>query len=251
MKLGMIQGRLLRPEDGGMQEFPVCWEEEFDKANKLGLNHIEWIVTSRSFSYNPIFSRDCSGFSISSLCADNLVDDRFLDDRFLNENLDPICKAALDNKVMWITIPLLENSSISDPEKRKIFKEKILIYGDKYQNLNFSFEAETTAENALDIAKERDNFWLTYDTGNITSERIEHKDYITKTQEKISNVHLKDRKKMWLFFNFGCISRYKYSKKESINIIIMLANKATKVELNAIPRLSVIGPILPATAISA
>jgi hypothetical protein len=193
MKLGMIQGRLLRPEDGGMQEFPVCWEEEFDKANKLGLNHIEWIVTSRSFSYNPIFSRDCSGFSISSLCADNLVDDRFLDDRFLNENLDPICKAALDNKVMWITIPLLENSSISDPEKRKIFKEKILIYGDKYQNLNFSFEAETTAENALDIAKERDNFWLTYDTGNITSERIEHKDYITKTQEKISNVHLKDR----------------------------------------------------------
>lgn len=193
MKLGMIQGRLLRPEDGGIQEFPVCWEEEFDKAKNLGFNHIEWIITSRSFDYNAIFSKDCSMFPVSSLCADNLVDDRFVDDHFLTNNLDPICKAALDNKIMWVTIPLLENSDISDPEKRKNFKQKILSYADKYQDLNFSFEAETIAENVLDIAKERNNFWITYDTGNITSERIDHEDYILKTHKKINNVHLKDR----------------------------------------------------------
>ena len=193
MKLGMIQGRLLRPEDGGIQEFPACWEEEFDIAKNLGLNHIEWIITTRSFSYNAIFSKDCSGFPISSLCADNLVDDRFTEVEFLRDNLDPICKAAIDNKVMWVTIPLLEKSSIYDAQKRQSFKQEILKFAEKYPGLNFSFEAETTAENVLDIVKENENFWITYDTGNITSEGIDHKDYIQKTHNRISNVHLKDR----------------------------------------------------------
>ena len=193
MKLGMIQGRLLRPEDGGIQEFPSCWEEEFDRAKNLGLNHIEWIVTTRSFSYNAIFYKDCSRFPISSLCADNLVDDRFTQCDFLQDNLDPICKAAIDNDVMWVTIPLLEKSAIHDTQKRQAFKKEILKYADKYQTLNFSFEAETTAENVLDIVKESKSFWITYDTGNITSEKIDHKDYIKKTYDRISNVHLKDR----------------------------------------------------------
>jgi len=193
MKLGFIQGRLLRPEDGHIQEFPACWEEEFERAKKLSFDHIEWIITTKSFKTNAIFFSDCSKFPISSLCADNLVDDRFVDDEFLMNNLDPICKAAIDNQVMWVTIPLLEKSDISDPIKRQAFKAKILKYASKYPQLNFSFEAETAAENVLDIAKENENFWITYDTGNITSERIDHVDYILKTHEKINNVHLKDR----------------------------------------------------------
>ena len=127
------------------------------------------------------------------MCADNLVDERILDTDFLQQNLDPICKAAIDNNIKWVTVPLLEKSSISDRNRRETFQKLILEYSNKFPKLNFSFEAETTAENVLEIASLRSNFWITYDTGNITSERIDHKHYIEKTFQKISNVHLKDR----------------------------------------------------------
>lgn len=193
MKLGLIQGRLMRPENGWIQEFPACWVEEFIKAKTLGFGHVEWIITTKSFDTNPIFFDDCKNYPISSLCADNLVDERFTDESFLFHNLDPICKASIKNNVNWVTIPLLEKSCISDINKRSDFAQQILKYADKYPNLNFSFEAETTADNILELVSLRDNFWITYDTGNITSEKIEHKDYILKTYHKISNVHLKDR----------------------------------------------------------
>lgn len=189
----MIQGRLLRPEDGEIQEFPTCWEEEFDKASLLGLNHVEWIITSKSFENNAIFYRDCSHLPISSLCADNLVDERIIDESFLRQNLDPICKAAIDNNINWVTIPLLEGSTVADKNVRNKFIKIMLGYSEKFTGLNFSFEAETTAENAIEVASVRKNFWLTYDTGNITSEGIDHRDYILKTKDKINNVHLKDR----------------------------------------------------------
>jgi hypothetical protein len=193
MKLGLIQGRLMRPEDGWIQEFPTCWVDEFIKAKTLGFGHIEWIVTERSFETNPIFFEDCKDYNISSICADNLVSEKIIDEEFLFHNLDPICRSAIKNKINWVTIPLLEGSSISDKKIRDIFIPMILKYSDKYPSLNFSFEAETQAENILELVSLRDNFWITYDTGNITSEKIDHKDYILKTYHKINNVHLKDR----------------------------------------------------------
>ena len=37
------------------------------------------------------------------------------------------------------------------------------------------------------------NFFVTYDTGNITSYGIDHADYIDAFYKRINNVHLKDR----------------------------------------------------------
>ena len=71
--IGIIQGRLSQPIEG-FQECPNDWKGEFDLLPSLGLNHIEWIVTKKSFSNNPLFSEDLSNYPISSICADNLVD---------------------------------------------------------------------------------------------------------------------------------------------------------------------------------
>lgn len=38
-----------------------------------------------------------------------------------------------------------------------------------------------------------DNFYVTYDTGNITSCGFDHKYYLYHLHSKINNVHLKDR----------------------------------------------------------
>ena len=48
--IGIIQGRLSESINGHIQEFPYkTWEDEFNVLNKLGLTHIEWIITNSSF----------------------------------------------------------------------------------------------------------------------------------------------------------------------------------------------------------
>ena len=72
-KLGIIQGRLSPPIEG-FQECPVEWKKEFELLPELGLEHIEWIVTKNSLKNNPVLSEELSGYPVSSICLDNLVD---------------------------------------------------------------------------------------------------------------------------------------------------------------------------------
>ena len=78
MKIGIIQGRLSPPTEG-FQDTPKDWRREFDLLPKLGLNHIEWVVTKESFEDNPLFTEDISAYTnkVSAICADNLVNKKF------------------------------------------------------------------------------------------------------------------------------------------------------------------------------
>ena len=192
MKMGIIQGRLSPPIEG-FQDTPSDWKKEFDLLQDIGLNHIEWIVTEKSFENNPIFTEDLSNYSISSICADNLVSEKIIDTEFLSDNLTPICEAAIRNKIKNVTIPILEESSMSDTKKRDKFIIEIQEFSDKYNKLNFSFEIEDKMDVIADIIFMCDNFYLTYDTGNMTTVGVEHDVYLHLFHEKINNVHLKDR----------------------------------------------------------
>jgi len=192
MKIGIIQGRLSSPVEG-FQECPVNWKREFELLSILGLNHIEWIVTSDSLKTNPIFFEDVSSYPISSICADNLVNVGISDKDYLRANLKPICEIALKNNIKNITIPLLEESSVADKHVYDKFCELIKQYSVAYKGLNFLFEAELTAGRLMDILAISDNFFVTYDTGNITSCGFHHEDYLSLVFDRIKNVHLKDR----------------------------------------------------------
>ena len=117
----------------------------------MGLNHVEWIVTRESFEDNPIFTEDLKEYSISSICADNLVDERISETDFLNENLTPICEAALKNKIKNITIPILEDSSLTNGKKRDKFILEMQDYSERFKRLNFSFEIEDKMDVIADI----------------------------------------------------------------------------------------------------
>jgi len=197
MKIGILQGRLLPPVDGHIQEFPKNWFKEFELLKRIGMNHVEWIVTRNSFNNNPVFNKLFNSvlphLPIQSICADNIVDKNFADLKFLEANLDPLCQAAIDNEIKNITIPLLEESSIEDDKVRKEFCKNIVKVTSKYPSLVFSFEAELEPEKLLELLELSDNYVVTYDTGNITSCGIDHEKYINLLHEKINNVHLKDR----------------------------------------------------------
>ena len=191
MRLGMIQGRLSEPIEG-FQECPKNWRIEFEKAETMGLSHVEWIVTQKSFSYNPIFFENVSELPIHTICADNVVSDLIDNEHFLNHNLIPICEAAMVNNIDYITIPLLEDSSVEDLNKIKKFRNHFFKICKKYPSIKFSLETELSLDK-IPILLDVDNVYLTYDTGNTTSYGVPHKDYIEKFVDRISNVHIKDR----------------------------------------------------------
>ena len=192
MKIGIIQGRLSEPKEG-FQECPVEWEREFSLLRELGLNHIEWIITYDNFHRNPIFYRDISKYPISSVCADFMVSDQFCDTEYLMKFLEPLCIAAEDNNIKNITIPLLENSNVEEKDVREKFMDVFYPYTEAYKNINFLIEAELHQEKLIKVLDINTNLFVTYDTGNITSYGLNHRDYIFELADKIKQVHIKDR----------------------------------------------------------
>ncbi len=198
MKIGIIQGRLTPPVDSFIQEFPNDWKIEFIRLKKIGLTHIDWIVTTKSFNNNPIFTEDLSLLPINSICADNLVSEKIFDREFLYKNLTPICDSALRNKIYSITIPLLEGSNIKDPGNRIKLRDMIIPFSEKYKDIVFSFEFESDPDEILEFVGNISNFKITYDTGNIVSHLKSgkygiHNYFLSKLINKIDNIHLKDR----------------------------------------------------------
>jgi hypothetical protein len=56
MKIGFMQGRLVKPVKSKIQEFPINdWEYELELANNINLNFIEWVIDKNSIDSNPIF----------------------------------------------------------------------------------------------------------------------------------------------------------------------------------------------------
>ena len=192
MILGVIQGRLSEP-NGRFQECPVEWEREFDLLSELDLNHIEWIITYDNFHSNPIFHRDISEYPISSVCADFIVSDKFCDSEYLMKFLEPLCLAVENNSIKNITIPLLENSDVSEDKIMNKFIDVFYPYTQKFKNINFLIEAELHQKKLKKILDLNDNLFVTYDTGNITSYGLNHRDYIFELADKIKQVHIKDR----------------------------------------------------------
>jgi hypothetical protein len=196
MKIGIIQGRLLPPVDGLIQEFPIKnWESEFEILKTIGLNHIEFIITKKSFS--NFLDLDLSKYTkyISGLCCDNLIDEKISEADFLDLNLKPICEIARKFEIKNINIPLLEQSSITDNNKNQLFSN-LLEFSKIYDDLNFNFEIEDEYNISLELLNLSDNFYFIYDTGNLNFIGVDHYEYINKVFHKISNVHLKDRNKM-------------------------------------------------------
>ena len=194
MKLGIIQGRLSKPVNDKIQEFPKdTWENEFFLLRQLNLNHIEWIITKDSFN-DGITNLDIKKYSknVSSICCDHIIDEKISELDFLYERLSPICDWAEKNNILSITIPLLEESKITENNKKKLF-ENLILFSNNHQNMNFNFEIESDIFTCLELVKQTNNFFLVCDTGNLTSCGYSVCDWINSGFDYIRHIHLKDK----------------------------------------------------------
>ena len=195
MRLGVLQGRLSPPVRNHYQEFPDGWEKEFELASELGLHGLEWLITLDYNLNNPIFHNleKINQLPVMSVCVDTLVDERITDLEFVFSCLVPLCDLLNNSKVDILVIPILDASDLNDDFKRHAFCKIIKQIGETYPDLKFAFEAEMPPNKLLEIVQLCDNFYVTYDTGNITSCGVDHEEFIDSFGKKIINVHIKDR----------------------------------------------------------
>ena len=126
-----------------------------------------------------------------SICVDTLVDQRITNKDFLHHTLIDLCNTIKDSSINVLTIPVLDDSDLNDDTARALFCEAIKPIGDAFPTIKFAFEAEMPPEKLNDIISLCNNFYITYDTGNITSCGVDHDEFITFFEKKIINVHLR------------------------------------------------------------
>ena len=108
MIVGIMQGRLSNKNRMPLQSFPWdTWEKEFERANKIGFNQIEWLIDGTNDEENPIASAKGRNqilflakkykISIRSICAHNFIDGKLLSDGKSQENeINKLSKILLD-----------------------------------------------------------------------------------------------------------------------------------------------------------
>src|SRR5690606_33688806 len=83
--IGIMQGRLVPPENSAIQAFPrQRWRDEFELASQAGLDCIEWIYDGYGADINPLNSaeglQELTQLSrqheirIASICADYFME---------------------------------------------------------------------------------------------------------------------------------------------------------------------------------
>jgi len=214
MQIGIMQGRLLPFFKKNYQAHPIgSWQKEFFIANDLGLNSIEFILDSYFYKDNPLINNEGlseikslinkTGINVSSVCADifmdwpiqNIVDsEKDLYISIINKLIESLSIIGGRD----IIIPFVDNSKIKN-EKEKIF---IIDFLNKFEkkalqnDINICIESDLKPSELNKFIREFDNekIKINYDSGNSASLGYKFIDELALYQDKIQNIHIKDRK---------------------------------------------------------
>jgi hexulose-6-phosphate isomerase len=211
--IGFMQGRLSEVVGGVIQEFPwKSWEDEFIKANEIGIHMMEWTLDQKDLYTNPIMTVE-GQIKIRQLCDDcqikipSLTGDCFMQAPFwkyggsLREDLVSdffaIIKVCGQLNIGIIVIPLVDGGSL-----KTLSEEKILIdVLQKAQSLMTSLKIKIAFESDFPPSKlakfirqfEPEIFGINYDIGNRASLGFNIDEEFTSYGDSILNVHVKDR----------------------------------------------------------
>ena len=213
LKIGVMQGRLLPKIDGRYQAHPVDkWQDEFLIASDLGLSFIEFILDFDHFESNPLMSSDrCAqifdlsqktGVLVKTVCADYFMEAPL---HSRNKNTASTSRKVLEILIFNaskigvtdIVLPLVDQSSVSEPELRKRFVEtfKPIVKMLNDANINICLETDLPPVEFAELIANLDSKKITvnYDIGNSASLGYSPADEFLMYGTRISDVHIKDR----------------------------------------------------------
>jgi L-ribulose-5-phosphate 3-epimerase len=211
--IGIMQGRLGPPIDGRFQCFPRdSWREEFERAERAGLDAIEWIYDLFGADVNPIATdsgieaiRALSlkhGVAIKSLCADYFMDRPLLrasatEKRELLGALAWLIGRCANLGVRHIVMPFVDASKIeSDADADEV----VAIIGPVLETASRA-SVELHLETSLPpdrfaalLAKlPHLNLKANYDSGNSSSLGYSPREEFAAYGRRIGSIHIKDR----------------------------------------------------------
>lgn len=210
-KIGLMQGRISPPINGRIQAFPRnSWEDEFEKASKIGFDCIEWIFDT--LSPNPILEKTgikeiqrlSSEFNVSvnSVCADFFMEKKLFgssqDEILLN--LD-ILKKLIENcselGVSILEIPLVDSSSIKNELYQQEFITNLqsIIPTAEKNHVFLTLETDLPPSRFRSLLLNLENPYIAtnYDIGNSTSLGYDLTIEFENIGKWIKNIHIKDR----------------------------------------------------------
>ena len=206
---GIVQGRLIQSPPGELQWFPGGqWPEEFQLAQKNGINFIELLVERELNNDNPIWSEtgrksikkaaSNAKRKLYTTCTDYIINHGILGQEsdsvkqhvfsYLDATASMNCKAAI--------FPLLEASNI-DVMNMQEFVPSIRSFAAFAADRGLMIYLETLL-NAKDLNKFLDqidepNVFCVFDTGNRVLESSDLASEIILLDRKIKHVHIKDK----------------------------------------------------------
>jgi L-ribulose-5-phosphate 3-epimerase len=209
MIVGIMQGRLSNKNRMPLQSFPWdTWEKEFERANKIGFNQIEWLIDGTNDEENPIASAKGRNqilflakkykISIRSICAHNFIDGKLLSDGKSQENeinkLSKILSWAKEINIDYVILPVMDGMSIQNYKAREKLKKilhKVLVY-DKPKILLESDLQGIQLKNFVDGCQ-INNLGVLYDLGNATAMGFDLEKELEILIPYIDEIHIKDR----------------------------------------------------------
>lgn len=213
-KIAFMQGRLCNQVDGKIQAFPLKdWKDEFDKAERLNLNYMEWTLDHWNIEQNPLMSDRGITHILAlmrkhSVKIETVTGDCFMQKPFhkavgksrdgLLNLLDKIIDYSSALGITKIVFPLVDNGSLNHSTSEEALKEHLLSRRAMLLNKNIKilFESDLAAKQLKTFidAFPADAFGINYDTGNSASMGFDPKLEFDFYGHRIENVHIKDRK---------------------------------------------------------
>lgn len=210
--IGVMQGRLLPKYQGRYQAHPVgYWQDEFPVAAELGFQYIEFILDYNDAAQNPLLSgideikrvTEATGVGVRSVCADYFMEAplHHADEKIADESCEVLGRLIKNSSALGIrdlVIPCVDQSSLDGKAAAERFINRMQPFQDKAEKygVNLSLETDLSPVAFAELLHHftSDRITVNYDTGNSASLGYKPEEEFAAYGERISDIHIKDRK---------------------------------------------------------
>ena len=213
VNLGVMQGRLSEPIGGRIQSFPEnSWQKEFDMAEKIGLNAIEWTIDLESFDCHPLINPNHKDAITHLLSKYQISCSTVTCDFFMQytpwitpsslSDLEARIETLISSKNLFgkkiMVIPLVDEGSPKSDAQWEYLREMLLNFVPllRRHDTEIAFEFDIPPQEQIVFLESLNSsiFGTNFDSGNSASLGFDSIFEIEVTKNFLKNVHVKDRK---------------------------------------------------------
>jgi L-ribulose-5-phosphate 3-epimerase len=211
--LGIMQGRLVPPDQGRFQSFPrLRWRDEFPRAVASGIDYIEWIVDAYGEDFNPALTpegraelaalKHQHNIATPAVCADWFMDYPLLrcscaqlaERELFLHRLVPIAQAIGADHIV---LPFVDISRIQSEAEQQLIVEILDRAAPIAAEYNVELHLETDLAPAAFAALldriPHSMIKANYDSGNSSGLGYIATEEFAAYGERIGSIHIKDR----------------------------------------------------------